>query len=185
MSLQNIEILSVVMNLIFLYLYIQENKFGWLCGIVGSLLGAYIVYCVNLYSEMGLYLFYAVMGAFAFVVWQVKDGENFVIKRMKPQMIILTIITGIVLSLGLGYRMSSTDAEKPFWDAISTVFGVIATFLEIYKYYVAWSFWVVINVYSTFLYFSTELYFYAGQGVLYTIMSVYGLLAWEKKINSV
>jgi len=114
-SLQNIEILSVVMNLIFLYLYIQENKFGWLCGIVGSLLGAYIVYCVNLYSEMGLYLFYAVMGAFAFVVWQVKDGENFVIRRMKPQMIILTIITGIVLSLGLGYRMSSTDAEKPFW----------------------------------------------------------------------
>jgi len=89
------------------------------------------------------------------------------------------------LSLGLGYRMSSTDAEKPFWDAISTVFGVIATFLEIYKYYVAWSFWVVINVYSTFLYFSTELYFYAGQGVLYTIMSVYGLLAWKKKINSV
>lgn len=179
-----LELVSVLFNLVFLYLYIQEKKIGWVYGILGSLTGAFVVYSANLYSETILYLFYALMGGFAFIVWHTKKDEIFLIKRMKPLAVLGIIGCGVLLALGLGTFMTKTDAEKPFLDAMSTVFGVIATFLEIYKYHIAWSFWITINIYSIALYFSSSLFFYASQSLLYTIMSVYGLLAWRKKLNA-
>ncbi len=179
-----IELVSVLFNLLFLYLYIQEKKSCWIYGILGSLTGAFIVYSSNLYSETLLYLFYALMGGFALVIWHTKSVETFLIKSMKPKSVLGVVVTGILLALGLGFAMSNTDADKPYVDALSTVFGVIATFLEIYKYHIAWSFWIAINIYSIGLYLSSDLFFYAAQSILYTVMSIYGLVAWQKKLNA-
>jgi nicotinamide mononucleotide transporter len=179
-----IELVSVLFNLLFLYLYILEKKSCWTYGILGSLTGAFIVYSSNLYSETLLYLFYALMGGFALVIWHTKSTETFLIKSMKLKSVLGVVVTGILLALGLGFAMSNTDADKPYVDALSTVFGVIATFLEIYKYHIAWSFWIAINIYSIGLYLSSDLFFYAAQSILYTIMSIYGLVAWQKKLNA-
>ena len=135
-----IELVSVLFNLLFLYLYILEKKSCWIYGILGSL--------------------------------------------MKPKSVLGVVVTGILLALGLGFAMSNTNADKPYVDALSTIFGVIATFLEIYKYHIAWSFWIAINIYSIGLYLSSDLFFYAAQSILYTIMSIYGLVAWQKKLNA-
>ena len=179
-----IELVSVLFNLLFLYLYILEKKSCWIYGVLGSLTGAFIVYSSNLYSETLLYLFYALMGGFALVIWHTKSAETFLIKSMKPKSVLGVVVTGILLALGLGFAMSNTNADKPYVDAFSTIFGVIATFLEIYKYHIAWSFWIAINIYSFGLYISSDLFFYAAQSILYTIMSIYGLVAWQKKLNA-
>ena len=78
--------------------------------------------------------------------------------------------------------MSKTEASKPYYDALSTVFGVLATFLELYKYFVAWSFWVFINGYTIWLYGIKELNFMAFKMIIYTFLSIYGLIAWRKKL---
>ncbi len=103
---------------------------------------------------------------------------------MKPKSVLGVVVAGILLALGLGFAMSNTNADKPYVDALSTIFGVIATFLEIYKYHIAWSFWIAINIYSIGLYLSSDLFFYAAQSILYTLMSIYGLVAWQKKLNA-
>lgn len=177
-----VELLSVVLNLIFLFLYIQEKKVSWIFGIVGSLTGAYVVHSSNLYSETLLYFFYAGMGVFAYIVWSVKEEKEFKIKRIKPWVTLSIVVAGIAAAIALGYHMSKTNAEKVYYDSLSTVFGVITTFLEIYKYHIAWSFWIVINLYTIVLYATSGLYFYAGQSVLFTIMSVYGLREWRGKL---
>lgn len=179
-----IELVSVLFNLVFLYLFIQEKKVSWIYGIIGSLTGAFVVYNSGLVSETVLYLFYAFMGVVAYTVWTVKSDQPFVIKKMKPWTVVFTVVSGFLVAFGLGYLTNKINAEKPFMDALSTSFGIIATFLEIYKYYIAWTFWILINLYSVVLYFTTGLFFYAGQMVLYSIMSVYGLLQWNKKMNA-
>ena len=181
-TLRIIEVISVFFNLLFLYLYIKEKKVSWIYGIIGSLLGAFVVYSSNLYSETILYLFYAGMGVFGFIVWSTKDPDTFIIKKQKTFHSLLIIAGGILIAFGLGYGMSKTDAAKPYMDAMSTVFGFIATFLEVYKYFIAWSFWIVLNIYTVYLYSITELYFYAGQYSIYTFMSIYGLITWQKKL---
>lgn len=177
-----IEFVSVLFDITFLVLLIKEQKKCWLFGIIGSLLGAYVIYHSGYYSESLLYLFYACVGCYGYYYWDQKAKIGFTIKRSSPTQITLLILGGILGTLGLGYLMSRTDASKPYYDALSTVFGVMATFLELYKYYVAWSFWVIINGYTIWLYGIKELNFLALKMVIYTVLSIYGLISWRKKL---
>jgi nicotinamide mononucleotide transporter len=177
-----LEITSVLLNITFLFLLIKEKKVCWIYGILGSLIGTYVVYSQNLYSESLLYVFYTLVGVYAWFVWHKQDGEVFIVKRIQRKHFFFILISGIVLSIGLGYSMSKTDASKPYLDALSTIFGVFATFLEIHKYYLAWFFWIILNLYSLWLYGSSGLYFYAGQMIIYSGMSAFGLMNWRKKL---
>ncbi|PCJ63123.1 MAG: hypothetical protein COA58_16570 [Bacteroidetes bacterium] len=176
-----LEIISVLFNIIFLVLLTKEIKQCWIYGIVGSLLGSFIVYHQGLFSESILYLFYAFIGVYALIVWHTKSNQIFKIKRLHPFQSIILVASGVLVAVGLGYMMSKTEANKPYLDALSTVFGIIATFLEIYKFYIAWVFWIFINCYSTWLYTISDLYPYALQMFVYTLMSIYGLIQWRKK----
>ncbi|MGB0849633.1 MAG: nicotinamide riboside transporter PnuC [Bacteroidia bacterium] len=183
-KLQTLEIISVLCNIAFLVLLTQEKKQCWMFGIIGSLLGAYVIYQSGYYSESILYVFYAIVGVYGYVYWDSKKDKEFRIKRSKVIDVIMIILAGGVGTLGLGYLMSKTDASKPYYDALSSVFGVIATFLELYKYFIAWGFWIVINAYTIWLYGIKELNFLAIQMLIYTVLSIYGFAIWYKKLSA-
>ncbi len=178
-----VELASVFFNIIFLILLVKEKKQCWIWGIIGSLLGAYVLFQNNYYSETVLYIFYAAVGVYGYYYWEQQSSKTFQIKRTGIFQVVLFLIGGIAAALGLGYLMSHTDASKPYYDALSTVFGILATFLELYKYFVAWSFWIVINAYTIWLYELKELNFLAIQMIIYTALSIYGLFAWHSKIK--
>jgi len=182
-NLKIIELLSVVFNILFLIFLTKEEKLCWVFGVIGSLLGAFVLYNSRYYSETLLYLFYALIGIFGYYYWNQKKTKNFVIKRMQWTKITGVIVAGLLFSFGIGYLMSKTNAAKPYYDALSSVFGVIATFLELYKYLVSWSFWIVLNAYTIWLYEVKELNFLAIQMMLYTILSIYGYHKWYLKVT--
>ncbi len=179
-----LELISVLFNIAFLVLLTKELKQCWIYGIIGSLLGAFVIYKNGYYSESILYVFYAAVGIYGYIYWERKSNENFTIKRSSVLQIILLAIAGFLMAFGLGYLMSKTDASKPYYDALSTVFGIMATFLELYKYVVAWGFWIVINGYTIWLYGIKDLNFLALQMIVYTILSVYGFVTWHKKLDN-
>jgi nicotinamide mononucleotide transporter len=179
-----LELISVVFDLVFLVLLIKEQKQCWIYGIIGSLLGAYVIYQNGYYSETLLYLFYAAVGGYGYYYWDKHAKQKFTIKRTSVFQVIGLVAAGILGTISLGYLMSKTEASKPYYDALSTVFGVLATFLELYKYFVAWSFWILINGYTIWLYGIKELNFMAIKMMLYTALSIYGLIVWRKKLTS-
>ena len=174
--LKIIELVGVVFNILFLVFLTKEKKVCWIFGIIGSLLGAFVLFKNNYYSETLLYLFYASIGIYGYSYWSNKRSDDFIVKRMQWSKIINIILAGLLISFGLGYLMAKTDASKPYYDALSSVFGVIATFLELYKYLVSWSFWIVINTYTIWLYDIKELDFLKidTQGAEYEILKGIG-----------
>ena len=60
-NLKIIELLSVVFNILFLIFLTKEEKLCWVFGVIGSLLGAFVLYNSRYYSETLLYLFYALV----------------------------------------------------------------------------------------------------------------------------
>ncbi len=180
-----IEIISVIFNVVFLVLLTQENKTCWIYGILGSLTGAYVFYESAYFSETILYVFYAAVGVYGYYYWDKNSKLDFTVKRSSTLSIFIMVIGGAAAGFGLGYVMSNTDAVNPYYDAMSTAFGILATFLELYKYLVAWCFWILINGYTIWLYGIKDLNFLAFQMIIFTVLSIYGLITWHRKLQVV
>ena len=180
-----IEITSVLLNLLYVILLMRENIWCWICGIIGSALGAYLMFHSKLYSEAILYLFYVVIGIYGWYIWVTKGIEReFKIAKwdIKPHVIALAI--GLIGSFLFGYFFSQkTDADYPWVDAHTTVFAFVASYMQVHKVLSSWLFWIVINGVTVWLYKMKGLDFYSGLSVVHFGLSVWGYIEWRKKAD--
>lgn len=180
--MQWIEIISVALNLAFIILLTKQIKWCWVAGFFGSLTAAFVFYKTFYYSESLLYLFYAVIAIVAFVRWNVPKSD-LKIQRISTKKLVFWLILGSVFTGILGYVMQNyTAAQRPYLDAVSSVFGVIATFLEIKMYIEGWLFWIGLNAYSIWLYGLQNLDFLVLQMVVFTLLSLRGYWVWRKEL---
>jgi len=178
-----IEKISTGLQLIYLFLLIKENIWCWIFGIVGSLLGVLVFLNVNLYSESILYGIYGLIGIYGWYTWS-NDGkeEEFIISRWSIKNIAISIFVGIGLASLLGYFFyKNTDANNPFVDSHTTVFSLIASYMQANKILSNWIFWIIINGISVGLYWMRGLDFYGWLMVIYFISSFVGLYEWNKR----
>jgi nicotinamide mononucleotide transporter len=176
-----IEWIAVGFNLIFVVLIIREIKAGWLFGIAGSALSILLFISVQLYSEAILYAFYVLMGIYGWQQWNKAGDVELPVTEWRLVTHLRYMLAGIALSLGLGSIFASqTDAEKPFFDAFSTVFSFLATYLEAKKVLSTWVYWIALNGFSIWLYNERGLPVYAGLMAVYTVLSVVGYYQWRR-----
>lgn len=181
-TLISIEIGSTILQILFIVFLIEQNRTCWIFGFFASLSGAYLMFQQNYFSETILYVFYALMAIYGWFIWS-RPQKFKIIKNSSIQNIVLIAI-GIASTGVLGYVMKTkTEADLPFYDALSTCFGIIATFLEAHKVLAGWLYWIAINAYSIWLYLYKDLYWYSGLMVVFTVLSVKGYLDWSKKMK--
>lgn len=180
-----IEVLSVGFNLVYLILLIKENIWCWAFGIIASILSVYLFMHVKLYSEAILYSAYIGFGIYGWLVWSgfLSAGNRLIVVRWKLNQHILPLFVGVLGFLGLGYFFKNqTDAEQPFLDAFSTAFSFVASYLEAHKVLGAWVYWIGLNLFSVWLYYSRDLFIYGGLMIVYSAASVWGYLTWKKSL---
>jgi len=177
-----VEILATCASLLYLYFMARENIACWAFGISSSLLSIYLFIDVRLYSEAMLYLFYAVMGVWGWVRWHRRAGvDHNPVLSWGIDLHLRAIALGCLLALGLGFTMEHfSDAQRPVFNAFTSVFGVFATFLEINKVLEAWLYWLIINLASVWLYHDRDLDIYAALIGLYSLLSVWGYWRWQQ-----
>lgn len=179
---QLIEILATTGNLIYIVLLIKEKIICWSFGIAGSALSVYLFMDAKLYSEALLYTFYALMGCWGWIRWhrQLAENNNPIIKWYFTAHC-KAIVLGCAIALGLGYSAQYfTDAQRPFFDAFTTVFSFLATYLEITKVLETWIYWIILNLASIWLYHDRNLDIYAVLIGFYSVLSVWGFISWSK-----
>ena len=181
-----IEWTAVITGLLFIVLMISENIWTWAFGIVSSALFVYIMYVSQLYSESLLYVVYVIIGVYGWYKWSDKSKGAVEITTADRDTLIIIIVTGIVLTLALGTLMKQilTDSFSPYCDAFTSVFGLIASYMEAQKWVSSWLFWIVINAVSIWLYMSRELNISSILMFVYFVLSIAGFFAWRKKYFS-
>ena len=177
-----VEILATVANLAFVILLIREKTLCWPFGIAGSALSIYLFIDAKLYFEAFLYLFYVVFGIWGWLRWHRREEQqDNPVARWRTRFHLLAILGCSAFAVLLGYgALSFTDAERPFFDAFTTLFSFFATYLEVAKVLEAWVYWIVINLASIWLYHDRNLDIYAGLIGLYAILSVWGFVSWQR-----
>lgn len=180
-----IEIVSVIFNLLYVILLMRENIWCWICGIIGSALGIFLMIHANLYSEAILYTFYVVVGIYGWWVWKTKGKtSDFVIIKwpIKPHLMAIAIGWSAAVLLALFFSQQ-TDADYPWVDAHTTVFSFVASYMQAHKVLSSWLFWIIINGITIWLYGMKGLNFYSAQMIIYFGLSVWGYFDWRRKIK--
>lgn len=181
--LDSLEWLSVVFNLAFVVLIIKEQKIAWPLGIIGSFLSVYLFIATQLYSEAILYLYYVFMGFYGWFIWSRASQGTLPIVRWNITKHVFAILVAVIATGALGYFFDTkTDAAMPYADAFSTAFSFLATYLEAKKIISTWYFWIILNTFSIWLYWSRGLEVYALLMIVYAVLSVVGLLTWRKSL---
>ena len=181
-----LEQITLVLNVAFLLLIIKRKVIAWPFGILASTISIYLFYEVKLYSEVILYIFYVLAGFYGWIRWRkdLQDNDELIIKTWNMKNHLIVIFIGLILSFNLGFYFENfTDANRSYYDSASTIFSLIATYMEAEKILSAWYFWIVINAYSIWLYFDVSLPWLSGQMIFFTIMSFVGLYSWRKVLK--
>jgi len=178
-----LEIFAVVTGLGFIILMIYQNILCWPIGILSSAASIYLFYSTKLYMESVLFVFYIGIGIYGWTKWKEAKGDDSKkeVRTKGPQYHALAILVCTTLSFAVGWVSSTyTDAQRPFADSTSTIFSFLASYMEAHRILSSWIFWIVINLFSIWLYLDRGLQLYAGLMVLYFLLSVAGYLQWKK-----
>lgn len=180
-----IEIVATVTSLGYLLLLIRQNIWCWPLAIISGGLSIYLFFESKLYSESLLYGYYILIAIYGWWNWS-RPKEALKVSTWKPKYHLITIPIGLVIALGLGQIfVMYTDADKPYLDATTTIFSLIASILEARKILSGWIYWIIINGVTVGLYFSKSLDIYAGLMVIYFMLSIVGYRQWKKDYLSV
>ncbi len=122
------------------------------------------------------------MGIYGWMQWHNSIKSNAVLPIHRASLFQLSkfLILGLLLVPVFGFLLDNkTDSDIPYWDAFTTVFSFIATFMMAKKILENWLFWIVIDVTCIFIYAfkglnSTVLLF-----IVYTLMALYGFINWR------
>jgi nicotinamide mononucleotide transporter len=85
---------------------------------------------------------------------------------------------GVVFSLILGFLLSRTSAQLPYLDALTTVFGIIATLMMVHYVRANWLYWIGIDLASVILYARRQMWPTVLLYLVYTVMALYAYLNW-------
>src|SRR5690606_32706815 len=166
-------------------LMIREHIACWSFGILSSAITIYLYAHVTLYLEAGLNVYYVIAGIYGWYYWAGRSGADQGVPvrdwRFTPQLLMILACT--LLGLGLGHIMDThTDSERPYIDALITVFSFLATYMEARKILSTWYYWFVLNAASIFLQIDRGLYYFSALSVFYTIMCVTGYIRWRRSL---
>lgn len=181
------EYIAVTAALTYIVLAARQKVLCWLFWIISSAL--YIIVCINaqLYPETILQVFFVITGFYGWWQW-VKNkasSDHAPIVKWTYSKHLLLVAGGAAGGGALGYFFDNyTEAAQPYLDSLITSFSFIATWLLSKKILENWMYWIAINAAAIILYSSRELYLSGLLYLLYTILSVTGLLAWKKEIRT-
>ncbi len=184
---QYLEITAVITGLVYIILLVKENIWCWFFAIISAVLSIYLFYSAQLYSEAILYFYYIFNGIYAWWVWSGKGIQDAGadIQKWPIYKHISAVLMSVFLAFGLGYFFdNNSDAQRPYLDAGSTIFSFTASFLEAHKVLNGWVYWIIINLFSVFLYLDRNLNLYAVLMGVYFVISIMGYLSWRKKYKT-
>lgn len=177
-----IEWLAVLSSLTYVVLAAKRMLICWWFAFIGSSLFVYLCYVGHLYIESILQLFYVVMAVVGWFSWKLSKADDVEIKTWSFKNHVLNIVFSGFVALLLGFIFDHyTLQANPYVDAFTTCYSLSATFMVTRKIMGNWIYWIVIDLVSIYLYTQQDYYLTAVQYGIFTLLAIYGFMAWKKE----
>ncbi|TRY29441.1 nicotinamide riboside transporter PnuC [Aliiglaciecola sp. M165] len=177
-----LEIAAVLFSMLYPWLAARQNILCWPAALLSTSLYAYVFWESNLPFNSVLNVYYLVMAVYGWVRWSKDDSGKTLAVSTLPLIyhivaVPVLLISGFTLSHLVTFSWAGTDL---YLDAMVTVFSVYATFLMANKVLENWLFWIVINGFACYLYFTNGLFLTGVLFIGYFIFAFYGYCHWKR-----
>jgi nicotinamide mononucleotide transporter len=183
-----LEIIAIIFGFLSVLFSKKDNILVFPTGIVSTLIFVYILYKYSLLGDMMINAYYFLMSIYGWYVWTQKvDDSHFIpikkaTRRENQQSIFLFIATSIFVCI-VYEVFDKWDGWVTYMDVITTGIFFVGMWLMAKKRVENWIYWVIGDLISIPLYYYKGLTFTSFQYILFTIIAVYGFIAWKKNLN--
>ncbi|MBU2974540.1 nicotinamide riboside transporter PnuC [Zobellia sp. B3R18] len=183
-----LEIIGVIFGFLSVWFSKKENILVFPTGIISTAIFVYILLVFGLLGDMLINAYYFSMSVFGWYVWTRKvDDTHFIpitrTSKKEKQWSVLLFVGTIIFVCLIYLFFDKFNNWTAYVDTCTTAIFFVGMWLMAKKKIENWVYWIIGDVISVPLYWYKGLIFTSLQYFLFTIIAVYGYLAWKKSLN--
>lgn len=184
-----LEIIAVVFGFISVW-YSKQNKI-WVfpTGIISTLIFVYLLLKWELLGDMMINAYYFIMSLYGWYLWTRKKEDSYVNPISKTTQkerftSVLIFIATLVFVFVIYQIFDKWTSWVAYVDTITTGIFFVGMWLMAKRKIENWIFWIIGDIISVPLYFYKGYTFTSFQYLGFTIIAIFGYLAWKKHLNN-
>lgn len=183
-----LEMIGVFFGFLSVWFSKKENILVFPTGIISTGIFVYILLVFGLLGDMLINAYYFTMSVFGWYIWTRNvDGEKTIpitktTAEEKKWSLILFVST-VVFVCFIYLWFDKFNNWTAYVDTFTTAIFFVGMWLMAKKKLENWIYWIIGDIISVPLYWYKGLIFTSLQFFLFTIIAIYGYLAWKKILN--
>ena len=184
-----LEITAVIFGFASVWYSKQNNILVFPTGLITTSIFVYLLFKWQFLGDMMINGYYFIMSLYGWYIWTRKvDSEHVTpISRMtkKEQFTAVIIFIATLIFVFIVYQIFDMwKGWVAYVDTLTTGLFFVGMWLMAKRKIENWIFWIVADVISVPLYFYKGFTFSSLQYLGFTIIAIFGFLAWKKHLNN-
>ncbi|WP_452224892.1 nicotinamide riboside transporter PnuC [Lacinutrix chionoecetis] len=183
-----LEIVAVVFGFLSVWFSKQNNILVFPTGIISTLIFVYLLLKWELLGDMMINAYYFTMSIYGWYVWTRKVDAIHVTPisstTVKEKKVSVIIFIATLLFVFIVYKtFDKWTSWVAYVDTLTTAIFFVGMWLMAKRKIENWLFWIVGDLISVPLYLYKGFTFTSFQYLGFTIIAIFGYLAWKKSLN--
>ena len=182
-GMSGFEQIAVLTGIIYVCFSVRQNPICWPFGIVSCFFIILVTLPGKLYNDAFLNFIYIILGFYGWYNWLhgIDKQKGLPVRRLSAKEILGYLSLGLLVTLIWGYLSARyTDNDYPWWDTVTNVISLIASYLLARKVLENWILWIVADILYIIIYHWKGWHGFSFLMGIYTIMAFVGLVGWWK-----
>jgi len=183
-----LEIIAVLFGLASVWFSKQNNVLVFPTGMISTAIFVYLLLKWTLLGDMMINGYYFIMSVYGWYIWTRKVDSNHVTpisettKKEKRYSVLIFLITLVFVYAVYNYFDKWNDWTA-IVDTITTAIFFVGMWLMAKRKIENWIYWIIGDIISVPLYFYKGFTFTSLQYLIFTVIAIYGYLAWKKHLD--
>ena len=184
-----LEITAVFFGFLSVWYAKKNNNLVFPTGIISTAIFVYLLYNWALLGDMMINAYYFVMSIYGWYIWTRKTNNTFTpistTSKKEKQCSVIIFVATLVFVYAIYQWAGKWNSWTAYVDTLTTAVFFVGMWLMARRKIENWVLWIMGDVISVPLYLYKGLVFTSVQYLIFTVIAIYGYLAWKKNLSNV
>jgi len=184
-----LEVIAVIFGFLSVWFSKQNNILVFPTGLISTSIFVYLLLKWGLLGDMMINAYYFIMSIYGWYIWTRKVDATHVtpisFTTKKERIVSVWIFFATLLFVFIVYNVFNMwTSWVAYVDTLTTAIFFVGMWLMARKKVENWIFWIIGDLISIPLYFYKGFTFTSLQYLGFTVIAIFGYLAWKKHLNN-